>query len=69
MYLLLCGSIDAGQCNDPEYVEVSADLVTYLNQYSGFVEDFYWIGFSSVLGLFITGLGVGLILKMVRFLK
>lgn len=67
--LIACESVVNDQCQNPQYIEVTEEALLYLDSYTAFVEDFYWVGFNSVLGLFVAGLGVGLILKLVRKLK
>ena len=69
MFLLFCESVTSGQCNNPTYVEVTPETLSFLDSYSGFVEEYYWVGFNSVIGLFIAGLAVGIILNQVRKLK
>ncbi len=67
--LLVCDSLNNGQCVNPSTIEISEAALNYLDSYTGFVEEFYWVGFESVIYLFIAGLAIGLILKQVRMLK
>tara|TARA_B100001063_G_C16701354_1_gene522743 strand:+ start:1002 stop:1214 length:213 start_codon:yes stop_codon:yes gene_type:complete len=67
--LLVCESLDDGVCVNASTIEVSQASLDYLDQYQVFVEDYYFLGFSSVLGLFIAGLSVGIIINIVRKLK
>jgi hypothetical protein len=69
MKLLVCDSLVDGQCVNPSTIEITQEALNYLDSYTGFVEEYYWVGFESVIGLFIAGLAVGLILKQVRMLK
>ena len=67
--LLVCDAVTNGQCDSPRYIEVDESALVYLEKYSGFVEEYYWIGFESVLSLFVVGLTIGLIINQVRKLR
>lgn len=69
MQILICDSVLDGVCQNPTGIEVNPEFINLISSYQGFVEDFYWVGFNSVMGLFIAGLGIGLILNIIRKLK
>ncbi len=69
MKILVCDDLINGECVNASTIEVSQESLNYLSSYTGFVEEYYWVGFESVMGLFVAGLAVGIILNVVRKLK
>ncbi len=69
MFLQFCDSISNNVCVNPQFIEVNESVLNYLDQYTGFSEEFYIQGFMSVITLFIAGLSIGILINQVRKLR